>query len=483
MPHVRPGLVAMVILCALAACEREGVRPAPGLPPLVPPQATTSSAQPTVGPAPSRQSPRPTPATPATGQPDVCRVKSLTRTGQGWYPDWSKTNDLIVFDKGVGPLSILEVFTMKPDGSEEKCLTCGKDIPGTFRRTVLGQIIGGHRGEPSWHPSGDYIVFLALNEHGDLIKGISGLGANNDVFIMTADGEKYWQITNMLPHRGIGGPGFSHDGKQIEWIEEYSCERQTCPQPWLEEEQYRCCAPLDERSLERNQGEDFLLLQIKMADISFGSGGPVLGDVRTVNVNQGGKRLLDHGSGFTPDDDHLIFKAADMNETNGRPFCADVYTSDLAGDASSFRRLTHTPDAHEENTTYSPNGHKIAYTSGPLVGYVFFKLDLYLMDADGENQTRLTYFNEPGHPEFDNQLSSVGQGTWSPDGIRYLFHVFEHHSKTVSFSDWSGNFCSGTAIDEYWKRIAWQKAHLADIYLNIRATLYMLTFEGPCGQM
>jgi hypothetical protein len=419
----------------------------------------------------------------ASGQPAACSVASLREIGQGWYPKWHPTKDLIVFNKRVGPLGILEIFTVKPDGTEEKCLTCGKDIPGTYRQTVLGQEIHGHRGEPFWHPSGDYIVFLALNEHGELIKGIPGLGPNNDVFIMTADGEEYWQITDMPPHWGVGGPGFSHDGEKIEWIEEYSCERETCPEPWLEEEEYRCCAPLDSRSLLRNQGEDFLLLRIKAADIALSLSGPIVGNVTTIDVNHQGKRMLDHGTGFTPDDDRFVFKAADIDETNGRPFCADIYTSNLEGDFFSFERLTHTLDAHEENTSYSPSGRKIAYTSGPLVGYVFFKLDLYLMDADGSNQKRLTYFNEPGYPEHNGQLHYVDEGSWSLDGRQYVFTVFEHDSREISIVDWSGNFCSGTNMDEYWERIAWQEEHLLDIFLNIKASLYMIVFEGPCGEL
>ncbi|PIY60270.1 hypothetical protein COY95_02655, partial [Candidatus Woesearchaeota archaeon CG_4_10_14_0_8_um_filter_47_5] len=130
-----------------------------------------------------------------------------------------------------------------------------------------------------------------------------------------------------------------------------------------------------------------------------------------------------------------------------------------------------------------PSGTKITYSSGPLVGYVFFKLDLYLMDANGSNKKRLTYFNEPGYPEYDGQLHNVGEGSWSPDGTRYIFHVHDHHSQHINSSDWSGNFCNGSDMEGYWERIAWQKEHLLDIYLNIKPTIYMITFAGPCGLM
>ena len=415
-----------------------------------------------------------------------CTIKSLEKIGPGWYPKWHPKKDLLVFNKGVGPLGIQELFTAKPDGSEERCLTCNKDIPGTFKKWL----IHGHRGEPAWHPSGDYLVFLATNENGDFIKGLSGIGSNNDVFITTADGSKFWQITNIEPHRGLGGPAFSHDGTKIEWLEEYSCERQTCPEPYLTNkecsdlpyEKCRCCAPLDERSLLRGNGEDFLLLRNKIADITFGPDGPLISNIQTIVFNHEGKRMLDHGSGFTPNDEELIFKAADINETNGRPFCADIYTSNLNGDYTSFKRLTKSPLFHEENSTISPDGRKIAYTSGPLVGYVFFKLDLYLMDSDGTNNQRLTYFNESGSPEFDNQLHSVGEGSWSNDGTKYIFQVHSHHSKKINFSDWSGNFCDGKNMDKYGERIKWQNNNFFDIYLNVKTNLYMITFTGACGK-
>jgi len=72
---------------------------------------------------------------------------------------------------------------------------------------------------------------------------------------------------------------------------------------------------------------------------------------------------------------------------------------------------------------------KIAWVSSH--GYFFdphnftkeVRLELWIMDADGNNKTRLTYFNEPGYPEYTGVKTSVGDNCWSPDGKKILFKI------------------------------------------------------------
>ncbi len=65
---------------------------------------------------------------------------------------WSHSgNNLIVFDK-LGDDGYYDIFTMNPDGSGKLCLTCNNpSIPQK------------HNGNPSWHPTGDWIVFQSVN--------------------------------------------------------------------------------------------------------------------------------------------------------------------------------------------------------------------------------------------------------------------------------------------------------------------------------
>jgi hypothetical protein len=51
------------------------------------------------------------------------------------------------------------------------------------------------------------------------------------------------------------------------------------------------------------------------------------------------------------------------------------------------------------------------------------------MDADGSNKQQLTYFNEPGHPEYMNgKRCVVADSIWRPDGKKIAALVtYESH--------------------------------------------------------
>lgn len=329
----------------------------------------------------------------------------------GRYPKWYHQNNLIAFDQVVD--GNYEIFVMKPDGSDVKCLTCNKE-----------ELPTGHKGQPYWHPSGKYIVFSAENDEYQrrkpndmtVVPGISG--RNNDVWIMTSDGSNFWRITNTPENGGIIRPSFSLGGKTLYWNEEWSLEKHPGRGSlWSVKD-----SPL---------GEKWGLWRIKLADISFSQDGPMVTNIRTVNINElyPGKVLLE-GQGIQPDNKHLIFSAADITETEGtinwggeevfgREHWGDLYTTDLEG--GSLVRLTSALYHHDENPEYSPDGSKIAWTQ--TQGGVGEKPDLYLMNAAGSEVRRLTYFHEPGHPEYAPKSGGGNELDWSPDGKQIIFSL------------------------------------------------------------
>jgi len=56
-------------------------------------------------------------------------------------------NDLIAH-KNIGEDGYYDLWIVKPDGSDSKCLTCGN--------LKIAQL---QNGQPMWHPFGKYIVF------------------------------------------------------------------------------------------------------------------------------------------------------------------------------------------------------------------------------------------------------------------------------------------------------------------------------------
>ena len=150
------------------------------------------------------------------------------------------------------------------------------------------------------------------------------------------------------------------------------------------------------------------------------------------------------GSGFRPGNEGFIFSTDDLSHTKGRMPWGDIYTTDLEG--RSLKRLTFTPFKHDENAEYSPDGKKIVYSTA-LGGLPGEEIDLFMMDSDGSNKVRLTYFSEPGSPEYLPEKHRCEEVDWGKDGKKIIFAL-------------------GIGED-------------LSQETNI---LYLLTFEGSCGK-
>ena len=64
------------------------------------------------------------------------------------------------------------------------------------------------------------------------------------------------------------------------------------------------------------------------------------------------------------------------------------------------------------NPIWSPDGQRIAFVSGHI--------NIYVMNADGTNQTRLTDYQE--YPS--SNYGQIGDLVWSPDGKRIAYDAF-----------------------------------------------------------
>jgi hypothetical protein len=92
---------------------------------------------------------------------------------------------------------------------------------------------------------------------------------------------------------------------------------------------------------------------------------------------------------------------------------AHIYTLELA--TGKLTRLT-TQD-YNEHAQYSPDGRTIAWMS--TNGIRGRGTDYWLMDADGSNKRRLTYFNKWNHPEYTGESTVVADLSWRPDGTAF----------------------------------------------------------------
>ena len=329
------------------------------------------------------------------------RVKSLERITDGIFPAWSPDGNEIAFTRQEN--DTFEVYAMRTDGSGQRCLTCAKP---DLRRT-------GFRGQPYYHPNGKYLVFVAessrLSRKGNGVVERPGVGRNNNVWIMNREGTRFWQLTDYEENWGVIRPSFSHDGRKICWNEEFSMEKYPGGHDWGWADVFA------------RKGEELGAWRMKHADVEFGRDGePRLSNIRAVNPPEGFTLL--EGSGFTRDDRRLIFSYTDLSESpGGRGLRGDIYTSDLEG--GDLVRLTRTPTQHDENATFSPDGKTIAWAHPAGTGRQGMPgagEELYLMNADGTGEERLTFFSDPESDHYDRHSRQMSEIHWSPDGKRLV---------------------------------------------------------------
>ncbi len=102
---------------------------------------------------------------------------------------------------------------------------------------------------------------------------------------------------------------------------------------------------------------------------------------------------------FPGDNGKLAF-TSDRDSAN---FIYDIYSMDSSGPGSAARLTTHA--ASDLDPAWSPDGQKIAFMSARDGN-----LEIYVMDADGTNQTRLT-----------KDATGDTFPAWSPDGQKIAF--------------------------------------------------------------
>lgn len=305
----------------------------------------------------------------------------------GGRVSWSTALGLVAFDRVVGR-GASDIYVMAPDGSGERCLTCGRT--GAPAR---------HKGNPSWHPSGQIIVFQAeKGEHrGTSLFAAPGRGLHNDVWAMTSDGAQYFQLTDVPPGMGVLHPHFSPDGTRLLWAERVNQGRR-----W---------------------GDTTGEWAIKLADFVVRNGVPHLENVKSY---QPGGPVFYETHGFSPDGNVLLYSAT---QEPAQPLHGlDIYAMDLR--SLDVQRLTTTPGEWDEHAHFSPDGKHIVWMSSMGCNCDpsrprDLKTDFWMMQADGTNKVRITYFNEPNHPHAQlTQGKKVAADTsWSPAGTALVAYV------------------------------------------------------------
>lgn len=296
--------------------------------------------------------------------------------------DWSHGGkQLIAFDRK-GKDGYYDLFVMNPDGSGERCITCGN-----------AQVPQKNNGQPTWHSSGDWIVFQsekAVHE-GKSRFASPGLGVFNDLWAASADGMRFYPLTDLPPtgNYGVLHPHFSHDGKQLSWTEMYK------------------------KAAFNRKGTMFGHWKIKIADFSVDSSGtPKLSNVREFIP---GDSVFYENHGFSPDGNYLLF-CSNMKVNVSCLTGNNIYKMEIA--TGKLTQLTF--ERYNEHASFSPDGKRIIW--GTNKDNRRGGMDYWIMNADGSDKQRVTYFNKRGYPESRRKALAVDM-SWNPDGRAVVSYV------------------------------------------------------------
>lgn len=313
---------------------------------------------------------KPVPGTPTYLEASAVRVVSTDGGRLDWGP-----NGRIVYDtrtRGV----LYDVWIMDPEQPEAaSCVTC--DVTG---------LPVGHRGNPEWHPSGDWIVFQAAIKVGNALVTHPGSGVASEIWAIRPDGTDPRELFNIDDPNAFDGslhPHFNHAGDEIVFA--------------------RFVGPTD---------------TFELHTLPFDADDPVPED--PVELIPGASdewpEALYETHGYSHDDAAVVFTGfTSATDRNNDILIADATTGELVD------QVTETPDDWDEHAHFQPGTERLLFSSsrdipdglGKLFG-LDSQADWWVREADGEIR-RVTFFEDPAWPLNNATMMADGSPITIPD--------------------------------------------------------------------
>jgi Tol biopolymer transport system component len=281
----------------------------------------------------------------------------------------------------------------------EHCITCGNAL-----------LPGKTEGNPIFHPNGKYMALIAEKavHPGSSSNSTPGIGQYSDIYAMTMDGTKVYQLTN-TPNSvdsvcGLMFMFFSPDGKKICWTQMTKAVNAG-----------DCLLPFGKLCF---GGWD-----VKIADfVDDAVTGPSIKNIKT--IRPGGVAAFNECYGWTPDGKKMLF-ASDYNQS--WVWSDQIYSMDTLG--NNITQLTTTGGAvgwpYCEHAFSSPDGKNIVWITNRenTVGASKGGDDWWIMKSDGTQQHRFTFFNDSTSSYWTGDTHINGFGCFSPAGNKFIGDV------------------------------------------------------------
>jgi hypothetical protein len=296
--------------------------------------------------------------------------------------------------------------------------TLTRGIPGLPQR---------HIGNPTIHTSGRYIIFQTQKDSTlggeenkawftyvfDSYIGSPGKGFDNDMWCVDLLDNSFYRLTTLPTKKSlldttkvtaILHPHFSKDGTKVLWAQAFDA-----------------LADIGGRG-------KWGLWQLNISDFVVKGGKPSLQN--TISYKPGG--LLGdftwcESHSWTKNDSVVIFS---MNSEGQHDNHMDIYTLNIYD--STLTKLTDNYKTWDEHAQLTPDEKQLIYICSQ--GYDFdttraeatLRTDYWLMNTDGSNKKRLTFFNDPAHPDhqiYGGQRIICGDASFSPNGDSLLINT------------------------------------------------------------
>jgi Tol biopolymer transport system component len=321
----------------------------------------------------------------------VVGVRRLLSTGGrvAWSPagQW-------LFHDALGADGYWDVYRVASNGTGALCVTCDRtDLPSR------------NKGNPAVHPSGRYLVFQAEKEvHATTLPGATAPGAGhfNDLWALDLTTGAATRLTDVRRDGPSGSlhPQFNRDGTKLLWTD-----------------------------LEAYAGTfgDFRLV---VASFNVAPQ-PALSGLQYLNPGPQPRWL--ESQGWAPDDLSVYFSCtpvAGMADENMDVCLTKLATPTMVSRLTFSGGLSGQPGEWDEHAKLTPRGDAFSWMSSTPYGTTpgtfyrqWLKTDLWLMNTNGTGKRRLTYFNEPGRPEFQGERVIVADHTWHPAGNQVALYL------------------------------------------------------------